>query len=157
MVSASNQALLAQVYPLTMNFRPKTFSKKTIWIALGIVLILVIGFLVVKIVLSQSAPAKTTEAVSSTMESGYQIIRMDVVRSGWQPASFKLKKGIPVKWFINGKELTNCNDAIDVPALDLHFQIRQGEQTIEFTPDQSGSIPWSCWMGMIDGSFVVEE
>jgi plastocyanin domain-containing protein len=37
----------------------------------------------------------------------------------------------------------------------LDFPIKQGEQTIEFTPSKEGVVRWSCWMGMIPGSFVV--
>jgi len=88
--------------------------------------------------------------------NGYQEIRMDVSRSGYTPSVFVLKKGVPVKWIINGKELTGCNNAIQVPALGLQFDIQKGEQVIEFTPEKAGTIRWSCWMGMIKGSFLVE-
>ncbi len=37
------------------------------------------------------------------------------------------------------------------------FDIKRGEQIIEFTPQKEGIIPWSCWMGMIPGVFVVED
>jgi len=86
----------------------------------------------------------------------FQEIRMDVTRAGYTPSTFTLKKGVPVKWIINGKELGGCNNAIIVPALGLEFDIKKGEQTIEFTPKEAGTIRWSCWMGMIRGSFVVK-
>jgi sulfite exporter TauE/SafE/copper chaperone CopZ len=86
---------------------------------------------------------------------GYQVIEMDVTRNGWEPDEFVLQKDIPVKWVINGKELTGCNNAIQVPKLDLEFDIKQGEQIIEFTPTEEGVISWSCWMGMIQGTFIV--
>jgi hypothetical protein len=88
---------------------------------------------------------------------GYQVIEMDVTRSGWEPDEFVLQKDIPVRWVINGKEITGCNNAIQVPKLGLEFDIKKGEQVIEFTPTQEGVIPWSCWMGMIPGSFIVTD
>lgn len=91
------------------------------------------------------------------IENGYQIIKMDVDGEGWHPDSFVLKKNVPVKWIINGKEITNCNKAIQVPKLGLKFDIKSGEQTIEFTPTEEGVISWSCWMGMIPGTFIVTE
>ena len=91
------------------------------------------------------------------MEGDYQVIRMDVTRAGWEPNKFVLKKDVPVKWIINGKEITGCNNAIQVPKFGLEFDIKQGEQTIEFTPDKEGVISWSCWMGMIPGTFIVKE
>ena len=91
------------------------------------------------------------------IKDGYQIIRMDVMRSGWNPNKFILEKDMPVKWIINGKELNGCNNAIQVPKLGLEFDIKKGEQTIEFTPTQEGVISWSCWMGMIPGTFIVKS
>ncbi len=91
------------------------------------------------------------------IENGYQIIKMDVTRYGWSPDTFVLKKDIPVKWIINGKEITGCNNAIQVPKLNLKFDIKMGEQIIEFTPTKEGIISWSCWMGMIPGTFIVTD
>ena len=106
------------------------------------------------------SPKTTTSASSNNIaiqKNGYQEIRMDVISSGWSPNKFILKKGVPVKWIITGKELTSCNNAIQVPKLGLKFNIKKGEQIIEFTPTESGSIPWSCWMGMIQGTFIVKD
>lgn len=88
---------------------------------------------------------------------GYQVIEMDVISSGYSPDTFTLKRGVPVKWVIDGKELTGCNGAIQVPSLDIAFDVKEGKQTIEFTPEKTGVISWSCWMGMIPGTFIVTE
>jgi len=104
--------------------------------------------------------AKGVEGISQNVvidSEGYQVIRMDVTRYGWEPDKFVLKKNIPVKWIINGKEINGCNNAIQVPKLKLNFNIKQGEQTITFIPTEDGVIPWSCWMGMIRGTFIVTD
>ncbi len=88
----------------------------------------------------------------------FQTIEMDVIESGYTPNHFVLVRGVPVKWVINGKEVTSCNHRIVVPSYDLEFDVKPGLQTIEFTPDKVGHVPWSCWMGMKHGDFdVVEE
>jgi sulfite exporter TauE/SafE/copper chaperone CopZ len=94
---------------------------------------------------------------SAVLINGYQEIDMEVTRSGWQPNSFVLKKGVPVKWNINVKELTGCNNEIIVKDYNLNFKLKSGLNVIEFTPDKTGTVRWSCWMGMIPGSFVVTE
>ncbi len=91
------------------------------------------------------------------MKGGYQIIRMKVTRFGWEPDRFALIKGIPVRWIITGEEINSCNNAIVVPEYGLEFPVRRGEQVIEFTPKDEGVVSWSCWMGMIPGSFVVKD
>ena len=99
--------------------------------------------------------AISTETV--TVKQGFQEIRMEVNRYGWSPDKFVLKKGVPVKWIIDGKEINGCNNAIQVPKYGISFDIKRGEQVIEFTPTEEGIIRWSCWMGMIPGTFIVKE
>ena len=94
---------------------------------------------------------------SPIVNDGFQEIRMEVNRYGWSPDTFVLKKGVPVKWIIDGKEINGCNNAIQVPKYGLEFDIKPGEQVIEFTPDEEGVVRWSCWMGMIPGTFIVKD
>ncbi|MAG08460.1 hypothetical protein CMO89_03230 [Candidatus Woesearchaeota archaeon] len=91
------------------------------------------------------------------LNKGFQEIRMEVNRYGWKPDKFVLKKGVPVRWIIEGKEINGCNNAIQVPKYGLNFDIKRGEQVIEFTPKEEGTIRWSCWMGMIPGTFIVKD
>jgi len=105
---------------------------------------------------SNSNGIENTDGVA-ILKNGYQEIRMEVNRYGWSPDKFVLQKGVPVKWIITGKELNGCNNAIQVPKLGLNFDIKKGEQIIEFTPTESGTISWSCWMGMIPGVFIVKD
>ena len=97
------------------------------------------------------------ESERPTIKDNYQEIKMEVNRYGWTPDKFVLQKDVPVRWIIDGKEINGCNNAIQVPKLGLNFGIQQGEQVIEFTPTQTGTISWSCWMGMIPGVFIVED
>lgn len=89
-------------------------------------------------------------------EAGQAVIRMTVTKSGYRPNSFVLRQNTPVKWVIDGRELTNCNRRIVVPALGLEIAVTEGLQTVEFVPREAGVIPWSCWMGMLQGSFIVQ-
>jgi sulfite exporter TauE/SafE/copper chaperone CopZ/LysM repeat protein len=86
-----------------------------------------------------------------------QTIEMEANGLGFTPTRFTLLRGAPVKWVINATEVTSCNHRIVVPSLNLEFDIKPGRQTIEFTPEKTGVIPWSCWMGMLRGEFVVVE
>ncbi|MEN4099224.1 MAG: sulfite exporter TauE/SafE family protein, partial [Anaerolineaceae bacterium] len=86
-----------------------------------------------------------------------QTITMDVVSGRFVPNRFTLRKGVPVKWMINGKELNECNRVIVVPQYGLEIELHEGTQVIEFTPEETGVVPWSCWMGMIPGTFMVVD
>jgi plastocyanin domain-containing protein len=63
---------------------------------------------------------------------------------------------VPVRWIIEGREVTECNRHLLVPALGLDVEVKPGETIVEFTPKEPGTIPFSCWMGMLRGSFQVE-
>ncbi len=108
-------------------------------------------------IMTGSGVSEDGEEVDVEMKNGYQIIRMEVSRYGWSPDKFVLKKGIPVKWVVTTTELNGCNKAINVPKLGIEFDNKMGEQIIEFTPNEVGKIPFSCWMGMIPGLFIVVE
>jgi uncharacterized protein len=97
------------------------------------------------------------EGLAQLSDDGYQEITMTVTRYGWDPDRFIIQEDVPVRWIINAEELTGCNNAISVPSLGLNFDLKEGEQVIEFTATETGTISWSCWMGMIPGVFIVEE
>ncbi|WOJ88763.1 sulfite exporter TauE/SafE family protein [Methylocapsa polymorpha] len=101
---------------------------------------------------SRSTPPSMSMDASQT---AVQTIVMDVTRSGYSPNHFILRKGAPVRWIINGEEITTCNRRILAPKLGLEFDVKKGPQVIEFTPMEEGVIPWSCWMGMLHGAFEV--
>lgn len=90
-------------------------------------------------------------------ENGIQNLRTEI-DYGKYPA-VQVKAGIPVRWTIvvpEGK-LTGCNREIIVPALGLDVVLQEGENIVEFTADEPGIIPYSCWMGMIRSTIEVLE
>lgn len=99
------------------------------------------------------------KGVSSSVkiENGQQIINMDVVSSGYVPNYFTVKKGIPIKWIINGKNVFGCQGYFVVPSLGIQKALNEGENLIEFTPKDLGFVNFSCGMGMYRGQFKVES
>ena len=94
---------------------------------------------------------------SVVIEGDVQVVRMEVDRYGWSPDSFVLKKGVPVRWEINVVELTGCNNEILVRDYGIDAKLKKGMNVVEFTPDEVGTVRWSCWMGMIPGTFIVTD
>ncbi|OGI34527.1 MAG: hypothetical protein A2259_01280 [Candidatus Moranbacteria bacterium RIFOXYA2_FULL_43_15] len=85
-----------------------------------------------------------------------QVVEMHVTNAGFSPSVLKVKKGVPVRWVIKGDEVSSCTNKIIVPSLDLKKNINSGDNVLVFTPEKSGEIPFSCWMGMVRGKFIVE-
>lgn len=83
--------------------------------------------------------------------NGKQEIRMTVDGSGYQPNYFEVKKEIPVRWVINGKNVFGCQGYFVVPDLKVARSLKPGENIIEFTPKEEGEIKFACGMGMYKG------
>ena len=99
----------------------------------------------------------SSNAVSSnvTVKNGYQEVKMSVTSRGYTPNYFTIKKGLPVKWVINGENVFGCQGSLQSPSLGLRKTLESGPNTVEFTPRDTGPIFFSCSMGMFKGSFNV--
>lgn len=108
-------------------------------------------------VISTSDIKQTTSSSDKKIDDkNVQIVEMHVMSSGFQPSVIKIKKDIPVKWIVKGDQLSGCTDKIIVPSLEISKALVSGDNIINFTPKTTGTIPFSCWMGMVQGKFIVE-
>lgn len=107
------------------------------------------------IIPSNSSNIQTENSISEDI-SNYQTVYMHIKYSGFEPNIIKIKSGIPVKWIIYGDEVTGCTNRIVIPSLNISRDISSYQTTIIFTPKEKGVIPFSCWMGMVRGKFIIE-
>jgi uncharacterized protein len=101
------------------------------------------------------SPASIVSATATTLAP--QVIRMAAEADGWSPDHFELRRGVPVRWIIDGRAASACTARLRAPALGLEVTLKPGETVVEFTPAETGEVPWSCWMGMARGRFTVVE
>lgn len=90
-------------------------------------------------------------------QNNQQIVRMTQDGRGYTPNSFTITNGIPVKWIINSTDVNTCASSIISSAIGVRKNLHPGENIIEFTPKKTGTINFSCSMGMYRGSFTVVE
>ncbi len=89
--------------------------------------------------------------------SGNQVISMDMDTQGYHPNSFVIKIGVPVTWEINVTALIPCNNEIILNAYNIDVKLKRGMNILHFTPNKTGTISFSCGMGMLRGNFIVTE
>ncbi|KKQ40096.1 MAG: Heavy metal transport/detoxification protein [Candidatus Moranbacteria bacterium GW2011_GWC2_37_73] len=82
---------------------------------------------------------------------------MKEIASGYSPNKFTIKKGVPVKWVIDAQAPYSCASSLVVSSLKIQKTLKAGENVIEFTPKETGKIPFSCSMGMYTGAFTVVD
>ena len=97
------------------------------------------------------------DANNVVQQDGVQVVAMTQAANGFSPNQFVVKRGIPVRWVINATSTISCSSTIVVPALGIQRTLTLGENVIEFTPQNLGTIRFTCSMGMYPGQFVVTE
>ena len=103
-------------------------------------------------------PVRRTEIGSTAMTDGdIQLVRSEIDYGSYEPIT--VKAGTPVQWTIHVPEgrLNGCNGEILVPEYGLDVKLSEGDNIVEFTPEAAGTVPYSCWMGMIRSSIEVTE
>ena len=99
----------------------------------------------------------SSEDKNVVMENGVQLAHMSVDSRGYSPASFTVRKGVPVKWVIDGQNVFGCQGSLVAPKIAVQRTLEKGKNVIEFTPKEVGRIAFSCSMGMFQGEFNVVE
>lgn len=94
--------------------------------------------------------------VVATTENGIQVVKMAVEYSGYNPSVIKIKQGVPVRWEIDGKQLSGCTNQIIIPDLNISKKLSSGLNFVEFIAPNKGTLNFSCGMGMVRGKFIVE-
>lgn len=90
------------------------------------------------------------------MENGVQVVRMEQNAQGYYPDVFTVKKGVPVKWIVKSVYPYSCASSLMVQKLNIRTVLTEKEQVFDFTPQETGDIPFSCSMGMYSGTIQVE-
>lgn len=106
---------------------------------------------------SKAVAQKTISDPNVKMVGNVQEVRMTQESGGYRPNKFTIKKGVPVKWIITSKDIYTCAASISSQQLNIRKGLKLGENIFEFTPKETGTIRFSCSMGMYTGSFTVVE
>ena len=125
----------------------------------GAVLVAVMGLSM----LSQGAalagmlPAAAQPGVQAQAEAGVQVVRSTLLPNSYP--SITVQAGVPVRWEIDAPSgsINGCNNRLIIPALGMEYTFHTGKNVITFTPEHSGTLPYTCWMGMIRGVITVED
>jgi sulfite exporter TauE/SafE/copper chaperone CopZ len=93
---------------------------------------------------------------TALIKDGYQSVTTNLESGRYQPIT--VYADVPLKWTITAdkESLNGCNNEIIIPEFMLQQKLEPGENTIEFTPTKTGTITYTCWMGMISSTITVK-
>ena len=104
-----------------------------------------------------SVSKRINNASASKISNGVQTVTTKLSSGEYKP--IVVEKGIPVKWIIKAeaKDINGCNNKIIIQEFNIEKKLVVGDNIIEFTPLESGSFTFSCWMGMIRSNIRVVD
>jgi hypothetical protein len=108
-------------------------------------------------------PVRIQAALSSegrnfaTLGGGIQTITTKFGSRRYAPIT--VQAGVPLRWTIqvDPGNLNGCNNAMVIRKYNIRQKLKVGEVVVEFTPTETGTIPYSCWMGMIRSTITVVD
>jgi plastocyanin domain-containing protein len=104
-----------------------------------------------------TAPAATEAPAPAATATDVQTINLKVSGGEYQPASFNVQAGKPVRLNVTRDEKPTCGDVLTIPSQNISKPIPVNQVTaIEFTPQQAGDLEFTCGMNMMKGKIVVQ-
>ncbi|HBU07288.1 MAG TPA: hypothetical protein DEB09_04360 [Candidatus Magasanikbacteria bacterium] len=130
--------------------------KAKIFFSTAGIVVIVLGLFNINNSLRLFSTASVKPQPIEQVDSGeIQEVRMTQDYSGYSPNILTVKKGIKVRWIINSTSQYSCASSIVMRKYGISQSLEAGENIIEFTPTETGEIPFSCSMGMYRGKFLV--
>ena len=125
------------------------------------VLVVILGVLMVSRGMSLSGFNTVTAASGdsgvASINGDVQTVEINLASGRYSPIT--VQKGIPVRFIINAaqQDINGCNRTVIIPKYGVEKDLQPGQNVIEFTPEETGKIPYSCWMGMIRSNINVVD
>jgi sulfite exporter TauE/SafE/copper chaperone CopZ len=106
---------------------------------------------------SVGASSGVQSSNTATVQDGIQTVTTKLSSGRYEPIT--VQKGIPVKWTVQARksDINGCNNEIVIPQFNKSKKLEPGDNIIEFTPDETGTFVYSCWMGMIRSKITVVD
>jgi len=101
--------------------------------------------------------APTVASDNVTFENGTQVLHTTQVATGYEPSSATVYVGEPVRWEIDSVAVS-CAASVYAPEMGISTVVLDpGVNTLSFTPTATGTLHYSCAMGMYTGTITVIE
>lgn len=96
-----------------------------------------------------------TKGVTAQEAGGVQQVAI-TVKGGYDPDRIVVKRGRPVRLAFTRRESSLCSETVVLDKLGQSHALPEGETVnVDFTPTETGEIPFQCQMGMLRGVIVV--
>ena len=140
------------------SYMSKKFSDKIM--KFGAILVIVLGFSMFNNALALSGinfsqGSENKSGVRAEIQDDIQVVNTELKGGGYEPIIVEVGK--PVKWNMQASNgsLNGCNNRMIIKEYGIEKSLEIGDNIIEFTPTETGTYTYSCWMGMIRSKIYV--
>ena len=88
---------------------------------------------------------------------GVQSITTYQDANGYSPANVVVYAGYPVRWTMQSSDTSTCASSLVVPGAGVRMRLALGPNTIDLPALPTGTLSYSCAMGMYGGKITVVD
>jgi hypothetical protein len=97
-------------------------------------------------------------AAAGTVSPGAVAEVVIVVDGGYAPNTVRARKGERLRLVFDRKDDSSCSEEVVIPQFNIKKFLPTGERTaVEVLPIAAGRIPFTCGMGMLRGTIIVDD
>lgn len=140
------------------SYMGKKFSDKIM--KFGAILVVVLGFAMFNNGLALSGVnisqgVGSSSAVRAEIQDDFQVVTTELKGGRYEPIIVEVGK--PVRWNVqaSNSSINGCNNRMILREYGIEKSLESGDNIIEFTPTETGTYTYSCWMGMIRSNIYV--
>jgi plastocyanin domain-containing protein len=101
--------------------------------------------------------AERSSGSAAVTTSGVQEVGI-TIKGGYTPAVIHAKQGMPLRLVFDRQETSSCSEEVVLGDFGVRRFLPAFEKTVvELTPREPGRFDFSCGMGMLHGTLVVER
>lgn len=104
------------------------------------------------------APVAAAEPPAGVIApDGSQVLTTYQDGGGYSPGNVAIYAGIPTHWTIKSSTAGTCAASLVIPSLGRQVRLHVGDNTIELPAMASGTLDYSCAMGMYSGQITIVD
>jgi len=92
-----------------------------------------------------------------TGPDGQQLLTTFQGSAGYSPGNVSIYAGTPTHWTIKSSTSATCAAALVIPSLNRQVRLHVGDNVIDLPAMQSGTLDYSCVMGMYGGRITIVD
>lgn len=120
------------------------------------IIVTLLGFAAIAAVVWFFWLKRTTGTRAAVTASGWQE-QMVLVKGGYTPDTIIASAGKPLRLVFRREEASPCSETVVLDAFERRARLPEGETVaVELMPKEPGEYPFTCQMGMLRGTLIVE-